>query len=105
MKTNSRKNEELAAIEVLRQTGVNVVEAALIAKTALEAGRGRVKRAVECITTGVETLRSREKTVSFERAVEVALEERCDRRKRTLTDFRYIAKRFMGSAKGLQSGE
>ena len=101
MKTNSSINEELAAIEVLRQTGVNVVEAALIAKTALEAGRGRVKRAVECITTGVETLRSREKTVTFERAVLEALEERKDRRKRTLTDFRYIAKRFMRKSKGL----
>ena len=101
MKTNSRKNEELAAIEVLRQTGVDIVEAALIAKTALEAGRGRVKRAVECISTGVETLRSREKTVTFERAVLEALEERKDRRKRTLTDFRYIAKRFMRKCKGL----
>ena len=101
MKTNSSKNEELAAIEVLRQTGVNVVEAALVAKTALEAGRGRVKRAVECITTGAETLRSREKTVTFEHAVLEALEERKDRRKRTLTDFRYITKRFMKRCKGL----
>ena len=101
MKTNSSKNEELAAIEVLRQTGVDIVEAALIAKTALEAGRGRVKRAVECITTGVETLRSREKTVTFERAVLEALEERKDRRKRTLMDFRYITKRFMKRCKGL----
>ena len=101
MKKRTSKNEELAAIEVLRQTGVNVVEAALVAKTALEAGRGRVKRAVECITTGAETLRSREKTVTFERAVLEALEERKDRRKRTLTDFRYITKRFMKRCKGL----
>ena len=101
MKTNPSKNEERAAIEVLRQTGVDIVEAALIAKTALEAGRGRVKRAVECITTGVEILRSREQTVTFERAVLEALEERKDRRKRTLTDFRYITKRFMRKCKGL----
>ena len=101
MKTNPSKNEERAAIEVLRQTGVDIVEAALIAKTALEAGRGRVKRAVECITTGVETLRSREKTVTFERAVLEALEDRKDRRKRTLTDFRYITKRFMRKCKSL----
>lgn len=70
MKTKPSKNEELAAIEVLRQTGVDVVEAALIAKTALEAGRGRVKRARECIEAGAEALRGREKTVTFERAVE-----------------------------------
>ena len=101
MKTNLSKNEERAAIEVLRQTGVNVVEAALVAKTALEVGRGRVKRAVECITTGAETLRSREKTMSFARAVAVALEERCGRRKRTLTDFRYISNRLMKKCKGL----
>ena len=101
MKKRTIKNEELAAIEVLRQTGVNVVEAAFVAKTALEAGRGRVKRAVECITTGAEALRSREKTVTFERAVLEALEERKDRRKRTLTDFRYITKRFMKRCKGL----
>ena len=87
MKTKLSKNEECAAIEVLRQTGVNVLEAALVAKRALEAGRGRVRRAVECITTGAETLRSREKTVTFERAVMVALEERKGRRKRTLSDF------------------
>ena len=89
------------AIEVLRQTGVDIVEAAFIAKTALEAGRGRVKRAVECITMGAETLRLRERTVTFERAVLEALEERRDRRKRTLTDFRYIAKRLMKRCKGL----
>ena len=40
---------EVAALEVLRETGVEILEAALIAKSALEAGRGRVKRARECI--------------------------------------------------------
>ena len=121
MKTNPSKNEELpatplqgyavtgtavtsaeiAALEVLRETGVDILEAALIAKTALEAGHGRVKRAVECIYAGVETLRSRERTVTFERAVMVALEERRDRRKRTLADFRYITKRMMKRCRGL----
>ena len=121
MKTNSSKNEELpatplqgnavtrdavtsadvAALEVLRETGVDILEAAFVAKSALEAGRGRVKRAVECITTGAETLRSQERTVSFESAVMAALEDRKDRRKRTLTDFRYITKRFMKKCKGL----
>ena len=99
MKTNLSTSEELAAIEVLRQTGVDVLEAALIAKSALEAGRGRVKRTLECISAGVETLKMREKTVTFERAVMVALEERKNRRKRTLTDFRYIAKRLMKRCK------
>ena len=101
MKTKPSKKEELAAIEVLRQTGVGVVEAAFIAKSALEAGRGRVKRAMECITMGAEALRSREKTVSFARAVQEALEKRKDRRKRTLADFRYITRRLMKQCKGL----
>ena len=101
MKTNLSTSEELAAIEVLRQTGVDVLEAALIAKSALEAGRGRVKRTLDCFSAGVETLKMREKTVTFERAVMVALEERKNRRKRTLTDFRYIAKRLMKRCKGL----
>ena len=101
MKDNLSKSEELAAIEVLRLTGVDVLEAALVAKSALEAARGRVKRARECISAGVEALRSREKTVTFERAVEVALEERKDRRKRTMVDFRYVCKRLMRLCKGL----
>ena len=101
MKTNPSKNEEIAAIEVLRQTGVDVVEAALVAKAALVAGRGRVKRAMACVVAGAEALRVREKTVSFERAVEVALEERKDRRKRTVSDFRYMTRRMMKRCKGL----
>ena len=34
-------NEELAALEVLKQTGVNVLEATLVAKEALKVGWGR----------------------------------------------------------------
>ena len=52
MKTKSDRTTELAAVEVLRQTGVDVLEAALVAKAALEAGRGRVKRAMACIAAG-----------------------------------------------------
>ena len=101
MKTKSDRKTELAAVEVLRQTGVDVLEAALVAKRALEAGRGRVRRAMACIAAGEEELRRREKTITFARAVEEALEARKDRRKRTLCDFRGIAKRFMRRCKGL----
>ena len=93
--------EKEAAIQVLMSTGVDILEAALVAKEALQAGRGRVKRARACIVAGEEALRRRESTVSFERAVEVALEARKDRRKRTLTDFRYIVRRLMKRCKGL----
>ena len=92
---------EHAALEILRTTGIDVLEAALVAKTALEAGRGRVKRAMECISAGEEALRAREKTVTFATAVEAALEERVDRRQRTVADFRYISQRLMKRCKGL----
>ena len=101
MKTKSDKQTELAAMEVLRQTGVDVLEAALVAKRALEAGRRRVKRTMACIAAGEEELRRREKTVTFARAVEEALEARKDRRARTLSDFRGITRRFMRRCKGL----
>ncbi|MCH5284842.1 MAG: tyrosine-type recombinase/integrase [Akkermansiaceae bacterium] len=101
MKSRQKRDKELAAIEVLRQTGVDVLEAALVARAALAAGRGRVRRAMACIAAGAETLKKREKTVTFERAVQEALEERRDRRARSVKDFRYMARRFMKRCKGL----
>ena len=101
MKKTPNRNTELAALEILRQTGVDIVEAALVAKSALEAGRGRTKRAYACISAGAATLQAREKTVTFERAVSAAIEERRERRKRTVTDFRYMAKRLMKRCQGL----
>ena len=101
MKTDQCRQKELAALEVLRSTGVDVMEAAIVAKAALAVGRGKMKRAMKCIEAGEETLRMREKTVSFARAVEVALEAREDRRKRTVVDFRYICRRMMKRCKGL----
>ena len=93
--------EELAALVVLKQTGVNVLEAAQVAGVALRAGRGRVRRALRCITAGEEELRRQEKTVSFEKAVAAAMEARRERRRRTQTDFRYFTRRFMKRCKGL----
>ena len=93
---------ELAALEVLKNTGVNVLEAALVARAALQVGRGRTKRAYKCIRLGEEELRRKEKTVTFEKAVEEALEVRKGkRRERTVVDFRYICRRFMKRCKGL----
>lgn len=39
-----RDKEEHAALEVLRSTGVNVLEAALVVREVLACGRGRVRR-------------------------------------------------------------
>lgn len=97
------RDRERAALEVLRSTGVDVLEAALMAREALECGRGRVRRARECMRLGAEEMRKRERTVTFRKAVEAALEERekKNRRARTVTDFRYYCKRLMVRNPGL----
>ena len=92
---------ELAALEVLKQTGVSALEAALVAREALKAGRGRLRRARACIAAGEAALRLSEKTVTFARAVAAALEARKERRRRTVYDFRYITRRLMKRCKGL----
>ena len=92
---------EIAALEVLKSTGLPILEAAHVASAAVRAGRGRVKRAMRCIATGEEELRRQERTVSFAKAVEAALEARVGRRARTQSDFRYITRRFMKRCPGL----
>ena len=96
-------DKDWAALEVLRTTGVDVLEAALVAKEALECGRGRLKRARACVQLGKEQLKLREKTVSFVRAVETALEDRKRKglRARSIVDFRYLCKRLMVRNPGL----
>lgn len=101
MKTKINKNEEKAALAVLRGTGVNVLEAALLAREAITTGRGRLKRARRCLQAGEEALRQHEKTVCFNTAVEAALEARAARRYRTLSDLRYLTRRLMKRCRGL----
>ena len=92
---------EIAALEILRSTGIGILEAALVAKEVLAANRGQLKRVRQCLTAGVEELRKQEKTVTFEKAVEAALEARIHRRVRTVNDFRYFTRRFMKRCPGL----
>ena len=101
MKKKKYDNEERAAIAVLKSTGVNVLEAALMAKEALAAGRGRLKRARACIAAGDQALKLKEKTVTFARAVEEAMRARANRRERTLSDFCYLTRRLMKRCPGL----
>ncbi len=98
---NTYKRKELVALEILNATGVNIIEAALVAKEALAAGKGKLKRAIKCIQVGAEELKRQEKTVTFEKAVVAAIEARNERRPRTQSDFRYVTKRFMKRCKGL----
>ena len=101
MTKHKQKEADNAALEILRSTGADVLEAALVAKAAMEAARGKVKRARKCIVAGAEALRLQEKTVTFEEAVAAALEARKDRRTRTVYDFRYFTRRFMKRCPGL----
>ena len=109
---NTQREEEQVALSILRGTGINIVEAALMAKALLEAGGARlrasettvlraIKRGKKIIELGMDALKKQEKTVSFEKAVEEALKARAGRRARTLCDFRYISRRFMKRCRGL----
>lgn len=62
-----------------------------------------MKRARECIALGEEQLKLREKTVTFAKAVDVALEDRRRKglRARSIVDFRYLCKRMMKLNPGL----
>ena len=91
----------MAALAVLKSAGEDLMEVAIIAKEAMAAGRGRLKRARRCIAAGVEELKKQERTVSFEKAVAFALEARRERRVRTVYDFRYFTRRFMKRCPGL----
>ena len=93
--------EEMAALAVLKSAGEDLMEVAIIAKEAMEAGRGKLKRARRCIAAGVEELKKQEHTVTFEKAVAFALEARRERRVRTVYDFRYFTRRFMKRCPGL----
>ena len=124
MRNYTLNETDKAALAVLRSTGADVLEAALVAKSALEAGRARLrqkgnlsveaevraseatalralKRCKKIIELGAEALRQQERTVTFEKAVEAALAARKDRRVRTVYDFRYFTRRFMKRCKGL----
>ncbi len=95
------KQKETIALEILKSTGLDILEAAILAKEALRAGKGKLRRAHKCISMGEITLEKQEKTVTFSQAVQEALKTRKDRRKRTITDFRYICNRLIKRCKGL----
>ena len=99
--TPTQQTDHQAALAILNATGVPVLEAAILAKEALAANRGSIRRARRCLAAGAEALRQQERTVSFEQAVAAALEARKDRRTRTVYDFRYFTRRFMKRCAGL----
>ena len=102
--TLTQHTDNQAALAILNATGVPVLEAAILAKDALAANRGSIKRARRCLAASAEALRQQERTVSFEQAVAAALEARKDRRIRTGYDFRYFTRLFMNRCAGWRGG-
>ena len=100
MKIEISENEN-AALTLLKNCGVPILEAAQLTCTALKTGHGKIKRTLRCLQEGEKALQQQEKTVTFEKAVKAALEARKDRRTRTVYDFRYFCKRFMKRCPGL----
>lgn len=94
--------KEKTALEILKSTKVDMLEAAIIAKEVLIAGKGGLSRARKCISLGAQELRKHECTVSFRRASEAALEARKNRRSRTQIDFRYVLKKLIHCNPGIE---
>lgn len=93
--------KEKLALEILREARMDVVEAAILAREVARIGRGNIKRARRCLELGEKELCDSERTVSFARAVAAGEEERQSRRARTVSDFRYVTRRFMRACPGL----
>lgn len=92
---------EFSALEVLRQTGVCPLKAAIIADTFLRANRNSIKNATACLQLGLEAMKNKGRTVIFSHCVSEALSERKTLRPRTLADMRYISQKLMQSNPGL----
>lgn len=100
MNTNTN-DQERAALEVLRATGINPLEAAMLARDALLSGNGKLRRAHLCLQAGKLALLTQEKTVCFSTAVKATLLARAGRRPRTLTDLRYLLRRIIKRCPGI----
>lgn len=90
--------QETAALLILRRTGMNVVDVAMIARDALLWARGRgnkLQRVQQCLIAGNRVLQEEEKSVSLKTAIRAALEARQHLRPRTLRDFRYLLNRLL----------
>lgn len=87
--------EEWAAILVLRRTKLPALDVVMLAREALDCGRGQIRRAKRYLTAGKEAVLHQQKTVTFQRAVTETLATKQHLRARTLSDFRYISRRLL----------
>ncbi len=96
----------IAAVKLIEDTGINIMEAALLIHELYQGlgGRGKsIIRARRCIQLGKKELHQREKTVSFRQGVEESLKARQHRRPRTLAEISYICTRLMRSCPELKN--
>lgn len=89
---------EFSALEVLRQTGVCPLQAAIIASNALISNNRSLKKTERCLLLGKESMRASERSITFAQAISEALNERKHLRRRTLSDMRYIFRRILKSS-------
>ena len=87
--------EELAALELLKSTGVPILEAAQVACAAVRAAEGRVDKALSSIQLGAEELKKREHTVTLSVAAWASVEARKDLRPTTRRDLRHFVRRLL----------
>lgn len=96
----------IAAVKLIEDTGLHIMEAALLIHELYQGlgGRGKsIIRARRCIQLGKRELHQREKTVSFRQGVEEALKAKQYRRPRTLAEISYICTRLMKNCPELEN--
>lgn len=96
----------IAAVKLIEDTGISILEAALLVRELYQGlgGRGKgIMRARLCIQLGKKELHQREKTVSFHQGVEETLKAKQHRRPRTLAEINYICTRLMKSCPELKT--
>lgn len=87
--------EELAALELLRSTGVSILDAAQIACVAMKNAKGNVDEALSVLRLGTEELKKRSHTVSLREAAWASVEARKDLRPITRRDLRHYVRRIL----------
>lgn len=97
--------EEETALQILRQTGINIVEAAIVAQEALLWAKGRGNkhlRVRKCLMLGSEQLLKKEKSVTLDIGIKTALQERQHLRSRTRRELKYVLNRLLEHNPGLK---
>ncbi len=86
---------EFAALELLRSTGMDILDAAQVACALARAGRGDLEQCLRVIEAGTKALEQQERTASFERVAWESVEARAGRRPTTTRDLRYYVRKML----------